>query len=61
MEFFKGYIFEQDELKMLEGLWLYGDILPTLNRRELMESGIPLGLASRIIKILQDAAIQSGK
>lgn len=60
MKFFQGYIFEADELKKIEDLWLHGEILPTVTERKLRDWDIPLGLAVRMITILQQVGIQSG-
>lgn len=32
MIFFQGYVFEEDEMKKIEDLWLHGNMLPTLIR-----------------------------
>ena len=61
IKFFKEYVFEEDEMKQIQDLWLRGDTLPTLNVGRLREWGIPLGLADRIIRTLQEVGIQSSK
>ena len=58
MAFFKGYKeLDEHDICKIKSLSLTGSTLPLLNKGDLMQSGIPLGLTLTIIRILQEAKI----
>ena len=60
MAFFTGYDqLEKEEIQKIESLWLHGSVLPDLSVEALIQGGMPLGSALKIIRILQEANILS--